>query len=146
MVPATQGQPGSPEKEKFYWVFCRFQRAGLVAGKGHHGEPQPDQFTGSASTLSHGDPCSAAQPGLPRRYAQLTVQSRPGFLSCRGPESTRPWDRQAQAREDKGALPCKWALTSGTAFYQPHFLPSSSSPPAVKQLLRSRGWLFRLLL
>ena len=146
MVPTTQGQPGSPEKEKFHWVFCGFQRAGLVAGKGHHGETQSDHFTDSASTLSRGDLCSAAPPQLPHRYAQLMVQSRPDFLSCRGPERTYPWDRQTQAHKDTGALPHTWALTSDTAFSQLRFLPSSSSPSAIKQLLQSKGWLYRLLL
>lgn len=138
MVSTIEGQPGSPEKEKFHWAFCGFERAGPVAEKTHHGETQSDHFTDSASTLSHGDLCSAAQAQLPH---QLMVLSRPGawcsFL--RSPEKTHPWDRQTQAHKGVGALPCIWALTSDMPFCQPLFLPSSSSLSAI-------NWLYRLLL
>lgn len=88
----------------------------------------------------------AGQLQLPHCYAQLMVQSRPDFLYCRGPERTHPWDWQTQACKDTAALLYIWPLASDVAFYQPHFFPSSSSPSPIKQLLKSKGWLSRLLL
>lgn len=84
--------------------------------------------------------CSAAQPQLLHYYTHLMVHSRPVlFLSCTGPERTHPWNREIQAHKNIGVLPCIWALISGVNFYQPCFLPSSSNPPAIKQILQSKG-------
>lgn len=130
MVSTTQGQIWSPEKEKFYWNFCIFERTGLVAGKGHLRRDNQTK-TVTQPQLFPMETCSAAQPQLPHHFTH-----RFSFLQ-------RPWDSQTQAQKDTATLPSIWALTSNMAFYQPHFRPSSSTQSVIKQLSQSKGWLYR---